>query len=150
MEKSIGASQDYLTAIMEQFQLSNVDCKTYSPLVLAYIGDCIFDLIIRTIVISKGNRQTHKLHKEASSLVKAASQADFIDILEDALTEEEKAVYKRGRNASPHTVPKNADLLDYKKATGFEAVLGYLYLQQNMQRAIELVKLGFDRLQIEV
>lgn len=148
MEKGIAENGDFLAIIKEEFHLPKNDTKSYSPLVLAYMGDCIFDLIIRTILISRGNRQTYKIHKESSTFVKAASQAALIESIADALTEEELAIYKRGRNATPHTVPKNANIMDYKKATGLEAVMGYLYMENNMVRALELVKLGFDRLHI--
>lgn len=148
MEKGITDCSNVLSSITEEFQLQSNDIKTYSPLVLAYMGDCIFDLIIRTVLISHGNRQTNKIHRESSRLVNAASQAALIEAIEDTLTEEEHAIYKRGKNANPHTIPKNADISDYKKATGLEALMGYLYLKGDLQRAIWLVKLGFDRLQI--
>ena len=92
MEKSI-------SYLREHFQLENRDIKTYSPLALAYIGDGIYELFIRTIVISEGNCQPEKLHKKSSSLVKAEKQSQMMGVIEPLLTEEELAVFKRGRNA---------------------------------------------------
>lgn len=135
MEKSI-------SYLREQFQLENRDIKTYSPLTLAYIGDGIYELIIRTILVSQGNCPPQKLHKKASALVKAEKQSQMIDVLEPLLTEEEYAVYKRGRNAKSYTMAKNAAMSDYRRATGFEALMGYLYLTDQNKRMIDLVKLG--------
>lgn len=139
MEKSL----DEL--LKENFQMKETEAKSYSPLVLAYIGDGIYDLVIRTVVVNRGNTQANKLHKKTSSLVKAASQAAMIDELLELLTEEEKAVFKRGRNAKSATMAKNATMADYRKATGFEALMGYLYLSNQMERLVYLVKEGLDR-----
>lgn len=137
MEKSIS----YLKA---QFQLENRDIKTYSPLTLAYIGDGIYELIIRTILVSRGNCPTQKLHKRASRLVKAEKQSVMMKVLEPLLTEEEHAVYKRGRNAKSYTMAKNATMSDYRRATGFEALMGYLYLTDQTIRMIDLIKIGLE------
>lgn len=139
MEKSL----DEL--LKENFQMKDTEAKSYSPLVLAYIGDGIYDLIIRTVVVNRGNTQANKLHRKTSSLVKAAAQAAMIDELLELLTEEEKAVFKRGRNAKSATMAKNATMADYRKATGFEALMGYLYLSNQMERMVYLVKEGLDR-----
>jgi ribonuclease-3 family protein len=128
--------------LQEQFQLNQVDIRTYSPATLAYIGDGIYDLLIRTIVINRGNCQTNKLHKKVSALVKASRQSEMIQVLKPHLTQEETAIYKRGRNAKPNTVAKNASVADYRRATGFEAVMGYLYLMNQIDRIVDLMKLG--------
>ena len=137
MEKSI-------SYLREQFQLENRDIKTYSPLALAYIGDGIYELFIRTIVISEGNCQPEKLHKKSSNLVKAEKQSQMMAAIEPVLTEEELAVYKRGRNARSYTMAKNASMSDYRRATGFEALMGYLYLTDQMNRMIDLIKIGLE------
>ncbi len=134
--------------IKEQFDIKDVDIKTYSPLALAYIGDGIFDLVIRSIVVGKGNTKANQLHQYTSHIVKAASQAKMIDALEEDLTEEEADVYRRGRNAKSLTMAKNASMLDYRKATGFEALMGYLYLKDDFPRIVELTKLGLEKAHI--
>lgn len=139
MEKSL----DEL--LKENFQMKDADAKSYSPLVLAYIGDGIYDLVIRTVVVNRGNTQANKLHKKTSSLVKASSQSAMIDGLLEILTEVEMAVYKRGRNAKSATMAKNATMQDYRKATGFEALMGYLYLDNQWERMVYLIKEGLQR-----
>lgn len=128
----------------KQFQLEEVDMKTYSPLTLAYIGDGIYDLIIRTIVVRQGNVQVNKLHRRTSELVNAGTQSAMVETILPYLTNDEVAIYKRGRNAKSATVAKNATVSDYRRATGFEALIGYLYLNKDMKRMIELVKIGLD------
>jgi len=132
------------SAIKETFQMGEVDVKTYSPLTLAFIGDCVFDMIIRSYVVAQGNRGTEGLHKSKSKIVKATAQAAMIDRIYDSLTPEEQDIYRRGRNAKSHTMAKNASMSDYRKATGLEALCGYLYLQDQMARILELVKLGME------
>ena len=133
-----------ITYLNEQFHREDVDIRTYSPLTLAYIGDAIYDLLIRTLLVEKGNTQVNKLHKRASSLVKAEKQSQMIEILELHFTKEEEQIYKRGRNAKSFTSAKNASIADYRRATGFEAVMGYLYLTGKYHRMIDLVKLGLE------
>ena len=128
--------------LKEMFQLEDRDLRTYSPLTLAYIGDGIFDLVIRTILVKKGNCPVNQLHRRASSLVKASAQSAMMEILEPVLTEEEHSVYRRGRNAHSATMAKNATMADYRRATGFEALMGYLYLKEDYQRMLELIRLG--------
>ena len=142
MEESLSL----LTQIKEGFSLGEVDVRAYSPLTLAYIGDAVYDMIIRTVVVERSNKPAHELHKQTSALVKAQTQARMIEALQDALTEEEAAVYKRGRNAKSYTTAKNASIGDYRKATGLEALVGWLYLQDRAVRAIELVKEGLLRI----
>ena len=134
----------------EKFDIEPQDIRTYSPLTLAYIGDAIFDVVIRSILVNKGNTAVNKLHKRASDIVKAGTQSAFIKALMDDLTEEEADIYRRGRNSKPHTKAKNATTMDYLDATGFEAVIGYLYLTDNMDRACELISLGIERLSLDV
>jgi len=144
MEKSVGFEFD--SYMRELFEMEEVDINTYSPLTLAYIGDCVFDLIIKNLVISHGNKQVSKLHKETSSLVQASAQSLMMRKMQEHLTEEETAVYKRGRNAKSITPAKNQSITDYRRATGFEALLGYLYLKKEWKRMLDLVKIGLDSL----
>lgn len=141
MEKGVDSFIEY---VKEAFQLEDKDMKTYSPLTLAYIGDGIYDLIIRTIYVKHGNSSVQRLHLHVSKIVKAPAQAALIDKIMPMLTEEEQQVYKRGRNAKSYSKAKNASVMEYRKATGFEALLGYLYLTENTKRILELVKAGLD------
>ena len=134
----------------EKFGIEGKDIRTYSPLTLAYIGDAIFDAIIRSVLVNKGNTAVNNLHKRASSVVKAGTQAAFVKAIMDDLTEEEADYYRRGRNSKPHTKAKNATTMDYLDATGFEAVMGFLYLTDNMDRACELVNLGIEKLGLDI
>lgn len=131
-----------LNRFKELFQLEDWDLRTYSPLTLAYIGDGIYELVIRTILVKKGNCPVNHLHKKASSLVKASSQSAMMEVLEPVLTEEEHSVYKRGRNAHSPTMAKHASMSDYRRATGFEALMGYLYLKEDYTRMLELIRMG--------
>ena len=136
--------------IKEQFGIKDVDIRTYSPLTLAYIGDGIFDIVIRSVVVGKGNTKASQLHKHTSSIVKAHTQAVMIEALEPHLTKEEADIYRRGRNAKSPTMAKNATMADYRKATGLEALMGYLYLSDDFERVVELTKLGVQLIGIEI
>ena len=138
MEASLN---DYLNS---KFDIEPKDIRTYSPLILAYIGDAIFDVVVRSILVNKGNTAVNKLHQRASSVVKAPTQAMMAAALMDDFTEEEADWYRRGRNSKPHTKAKNATTMDYLEATGFEAVMGYLYLTGDMDRICELVRHGIE------
>jgi ribonuclease-3 family protein len=133
-----------------KFGIEAQDIRTYSPLTLAYIGDAVFDVIVRSILVNKGNTAVNKLHSRASSIVKAGTQAAIIKSLMDDLTEQEADIYRRGRNSKPHTKAKNATTMDYLDATGFEAVMGYLYLSGDMDRACELINLGIERVGLDI
>ena len=122
--------------------MEKVDPRMSSPLVLAYIGDCVFDLIIKLRVAGGGNRQVHKLHEETSRYVQASAQSFMMRAMQEHLTAEEHAVYRRGRNAKSVSPAKNQSITDYRRATGFEALLGYLYLNQEYDRLTELVTIG--------
>lgn len=132
--------------IRAAFDIPNTDIKTYSPLTLAFIGDSIFDLVIRTSVVESGNAPVNKLHKRASKLVQASSQADLYHTIKDQLTEEETAIFKRGRNAKSFTSAKNAGVVEYRTATGVEALMGYLYLTDQMDRLLELMKPQIEKM----
>ncbi|MCI5649334.1 MAG: Mini-ribonuclease 3 [Fusicatenibacter sp.] len=138
MEKT-DSTADYLS---EKFQLGSQDLRNYSPLTLAYIGDAAYEIVIRTIVVRRANMQVNKLHHQAADLVKAEKQSQMIAKLEPLFTEEEHQIYKRGRNAKSYTKAKNASTMDYRRATGFEAVMGYLYLKNDYHRMIDLIEAG--------
>lgn len=128
--------------LRREFGAEEVDIRTYSPLTLAFVGDGIYDLLIRTILVQKGNKAANHLHKEKSDIVKAETQAAMGQLLYPLLTSEEQSVYRRGRNAKSYTTAKNASVSDYRKATALEALFGYLYLKEDMVRLLSLVKNG--------
>lgn len=136
--------EEILDYLLKPFNIERKEATEFSPLVLAYIGDAVYELIVRSILVSMGNRPVNKLNKDATSLVKAGAQSEIVKLISDKLSEEEYTVFKRGRNSSPHTMAKNASMSDYKYATGFEALIGFLYLDNRCERALELVKLGID------
>lgn len=144
MEEKLSVD-DFEAYVKETFDLKANDAGMYSPLVLAYIGDAVYELIIRTIIVNRGNCPVNQMHKKSSSLVKAGAQAEMIHLIMDELTEKEHAVYKRGRNAKSATAAKNATIQDYRTATGFEALVGYLYLNGEKERLIELVALALEK-----
>lgn len=133
------------TSIREQFGLDQAaDIRTVSPLTLAYIGDGVYELVVRSVMVARTNTRAGLLHRQTSQLVKAQAQSQMMDILLPTLTPEEESVYRRGRNAKSPTMAKNASVADYRRATGFEALMGYLYLTDQMARLLELVKLALD------
>lgn len=131
--------------LREVFQIPEQEVQSYSPLTLAYLGDAVYELIIRYYFIEKGNAPVDKLHSHSSKVVNAAAQSQLIRLIEEELTEEELAVYKRGRNARPHTKAKNATTSDYKRATGCEALIGWLYLQGRWERLLTLLRSGLEQ-----
>ena len=120
--------------------LDDINITDYSPLTLAYIGDGIYEIVIRTVIVDEANRQVNKIHKAASNLVKAGTQARMIHYIMDDLTDEELTIYKRGRNAKAVTRAKNASMSEYRTATGFEALMGWLYLTGQSERMMKLIK----------
>ncbi|MBQ6695865.1 MAG: ribonuclease III [Lachnospiraceae bacterium] len=139
------AGLSLLEQIKKEFECKEVDVRAYSPLTLAYIGDAVYDLVIRTVVVERANRAANELHKRAVKFVQAGTQAAMITALQEILTEDELAVFKRGRNAKSNTSAKNASITDYRKATGFEALIGFLYLTNQTDRLLFLVKEGIER-----
>ena len=135
-----------LNLIKRDFGLGEVDLKTLSPLTLAFVGDCIYDLILRTVIVERHNASPNQLHREKRRLAKAPAQAEMAEVLQEHLTQEELAVYRRGRNAKSHTTAKNASVLDYRKATGLEALYGWLYLSGQEERLLQLLRLSLDEL----
>lgn len=140
---------DFLTLVKKSFTLKEVDIRTYSPLTLAYLGDGVYDLIFRTMVVMRGNTSANRLHHKTVAYVKAPAQASLAEKILEELTPEELSVYKRGKNAKPYTMAKNATMGEYKKATGLEALMGYLYLTDQMERALGLIQSGLHKLEGE-
>lgn len=136
--------ENTLEQIHRRFGITRKETKTYSPLTLAYMGDAIYEIIIRTVVVEGSNGTVNILHRRSSSLVNAAAQAEIMSAIQEELSEEELSIYRRGRNAKSHTSAKNASIHDYRIATGFEALMGWLYLRGEMDRCIELVRYGLS------
>lgn len=145
MEESIKSPRGFTDCCKEQLGFKEADPGMYSPLALAYLGDAVYELIIRSKVMNQGNMQVNKMHKKSAGLVKAQSQAALMRLLEPELTEEERAVFKRGRNAKSMTAARHATIIDYRMATGFEALVGYLYLSERFERLMELVSRGLEQ-----
>lgn len=116
----------------------------YSPLSLAFVGDGVYDLLVRDYLIRQANRPVGELNKMKVSLVKCESQARFASLLMQHLSENEQAIYKRGRNAAPKCTPKHGSVADYHSATGLEALFGYLYLNGEQERTRELFQIIID------
>lgn len=131
--------------------MDSIQIKTISPLVLAYMGDAIYESYIRDHLIYKNpHMKVNDLHKRTTKYVRAKSQANIISKLEQDLSEEEMNIFKRGRNQKSHTVPKNADILDYRHATGFEAVIGYLHLINDIERLKYIINKSIEIVEIDI
>ena len=145
MEK--GMTFEFYEHIRDVLEIPEPETDSCSPLVLAYIGDCIYDLIIKSMVVGRGNKQVQRLHEETSSYVQASAQSQMMRTMQQHLTEEEHAIYHRGRNTRSVSAAKNQTITDYRRATGFEALLGYLFLKKRYARLMEIVKIGLDSLE---
>ena len=119
--------------------------KLLAPLVLAYIGDSVYEVYVRNrIILEHPDMPAGKLHKQSIKFVSAKAQANSILSIENILNDDETAIYKRGRNAKSATVPKNADVTQYRQATGFEALIGYLYLCRQNERLAEIMEAAYN------
>ncbi len=127
-------------AILEKWGVEKKDPRTYSPVTLAYIGDTIYDLLVRSVIVGEGNASVNIMNKRAASTVKAETQAKVFDSILPSLTPEEADIMRRGRNAHKKTSAKNASISDYHKATGIEALIGYLYITGSIDRIYELLE----------
>lgn len=134
-----------LLTINDVFDSKEVNPNEYSPLALAFIGDSVFDVVVKSVIVEKANCQVNKLQNKTSKIVRATSQAVIADALKDDLSEEEANILRRGRNAKPYTKAKNASYSEYCKATGLEALVGYLYLKGETERLVNLIKLGLEK-----
>lgn len=132
-----------IDVILENLNLNKVPPIQYSPLTLAYIGDCVYEMYVRSYLIKDANHNVNKLHKTATKHVCCKAQAELYRKIESLLSDEEISVFKRGRNTKSH-VPKNSDMGDYRIATGVEALIGFLYLSGEKQRICDLLKHIFE------
>ena len=139
-----------LGTINDIFSAKEVNPNEYSPLALAFIGDSVFDVVIKSVIVEEANCQVNKLQNRTSKIVRATSQALIADALKDELTEEEANILRRGRNAKPYTKAKNASYSEYCKATGLEALVGYLYLKGETERLVKLVKAGLEKTELSI
>ena len=119
--------------------------RSYNSLSLAYIGDAVYELLVRRHILEKGITVNGQMHLAAKRYVSAAAQSEILEKISDILTEDELSVIRRGRNAKSHSHPKNADLADYHNATGFEALWGYLHLANDVQRINEIFNIITQR-----
>lgn len=133
---------------MEEY-INKIDLQNVSMQTLAFIGDSVYNVYIRTYLASKSNMQTGKLHRQSIKYVSAKGQSKTLDMIYDILSEDEIQIYKRGRNTNIHTVSKNVDVIEYKKSTGFEALIGYLYLKKDVIRLDEIVKRSIESIEEE-
>ena len=120
------------------------DVRMLSPLVWAYVGDNVYELFVRTNLVNESNAKPHKLHIEAIKYVKAENQAKILEKITPNLSEEELEIVRRGRNTENHHLPKNANCADYSYSTGFEALIGFLYLTKQDERLSQILKLCID------
>lgn len=146
MEESINT---FSGSLDERFRLEDRDWKQYSPLTLAYVGDAVYDLVVRTIYVKGANCQPQKIHQKVTALVNAKAQARMIHALLPELTLEEASIFRRGKNAKPYTKAKHASMREYLDATGFEALIGYLYLKREFVRMNLLIYRGIESLKDE-
>jgi len=136
--------EESLNHLRDHFPLEEKEIRTYSALSFAYIGDAVFDLVIRTMMVTKGNVRTNKYHKKVTGIVNAASQTRMAERILPCLSEEETTIFRRGKNAKPMSMAKNQSRHDYRIATAYETLIGYLYLTGRMDRIIELVEMGLE------
>ena len=141
---TLRGNEDLAALIRGAFSLKPVDAAQYSALALAYIGDNVYEFVNRTVAVMECDKKVNKLHRECSERANAGAQAKVLDRICGLLTEEEQAIYHRGRNAEVYTKAKNATTGDYHKATGLEALIGYLYLSEKYERLVELIKMGWE------
>lgn len=149
MEQSIDertiSERPILSVVNEVFEMKGVNPNEYSPLALAFIGDSVFDVVVKSVIVERGNCQVNKLQQRTAKIVKATSQALIADSLKGELTEEEANILRRGRNAKPYTKAKNASYSEYCKATGLEALVGYLFLKNDTERLVNIIKVGLEK-----
>jgi len=155
MEENIIRNEDtgagFLRELKEVFNLRDNDIRTYSPLNLAYIGDSVYELSVRSMVVCAGNSKPDTLHNNSIKYEKAATQSKLFDLWTDSgdiLSDEEADILRRGRNAKPYSKAKNATALEYRKATAVETLMGYLYMTGNTGRMLTLLKDGFESIDI--
>ncbi|MCR4436836.1 MAG: ribonuclease III domain-containing protein [Clostridiales bacterium] len=139
-------NENFLQTLAGEFNFSGIEEGRYSPLLLAYMGDAVYELYVRTLIVSEENAPVHRLHKRSTDFVKAKAQSDIIHRLMDSLSPEELDIVRRGRNAKSGTIPKNANVTEYKYATGFESLIGYLYLKKDYSRLMRILKMSVSEI----
>lgn len=141
--------EESLNHILEHYSLTQKELNTYHPLAFAYVGDAVYDMIIRTMIVAQGNRRPNKYHHDTIQYVNAAAQTKMYQYIKPFLNEEEKNIFRRGKNTKVMSPAKNQSLHDYRIATGFEALVGYLYFSGKTDRIMELVKIGLSEIEKE-
>ena len=136
--------QDIISNMRKDFDIKPMDVMNLQPLVLAYIGDAVYEVYIRTMLVINKQTNVNTLHKMSVGYVKAKAQSDIVHRIADMLTQDEQDVVRRGRNAKSATVPKHAEVTDYRYSTGFEALIGYLYLINSTERLMEILRLSVE------
>jgi ribonuclease-3 family protein len=136
--------EDIFVNMRKDFDIKPMDVMNLQPLVLAYIGDAVYEVYIRNMLVVNKKANVNMLHKMSVKYVKAKAQADILHRISENLTSEEQDIVRRGRNAKSATVPKHADVTDYRYSTGFEALIGYLYLMNNNERLMEVLQLAVE------
>lgn len=136
-------------SIRRAFSLAGQRPELLAPHSLAYLGDAVYELLIRTVIVEKGDTSAKKMNRQATGFARASAQAKLIRALKDELTEEETAVFRRGRNTNPGMRAKHATMSEYRLATGFEALVGYLYLKGETDRLLSLIRTGWEKTEHE-
>ena len=136
--------EDVIGKMRKDFEIKPMDVMNLNPLVLAYIGDAVYEVYIRTMLVINNKTNVNMLHKMSVKYVKAKAQSDIVHRIMDKLTQDEQDAVRRGRNAKSATAPKHADITDYRYSTGYEAMIGYLYLTNNTERLIEILRLSVE------
>lgn len=136
--------ENFFENIVRDFDIKQRDVGQISPLVLAYIGDSVYEVFIRTLVVCEESAPVNKLHRRSTGFVKAKAQSDIVHRIMEFLSDEEQNIVRRGRNAKSGTMPKNADVTEYKYATGFESLIGYLYLKKDFRRLVQILKMSVE------
>jgi len=136
---------EFFENLSEEMSFTKEELSQLSPLVLAYIGDSVYEMLIRTYIVkNNGKLSVNILNRQAIGFVKARAQSDIIHGIMDSLREDETDIVRRGRNSKSGTIPKNANLTEYKYATGFEALIGYLYLKKDFDRLAEIFEMAVN------
>lgn len=127
--------------LSDYIKLNENEVRQLNPLVWAYIGDAVYEVYVRSLIISNGGKNSKDLHKKSIGFVKANAQSNFLEKIMENLTEDEQYIVKRTRNTKSNHVPKNADVIDYRRATALEGLIGYLYLTKSFTRLNEIMDL---------
>lgn len=136
---------EIMKSLSDYIELEENEIRQLNPLIWAYIGDAVYEVYIRSFIISNGRKTNKDLHKESIKFVKAGAQSDFLELIMPELTEDEQYIVRRSRNTKSSHIPKNADVIDYRRATALEGLVGYLYLTKNFSRLDEIMQLVLNK-----